>query len=690
MDKEEIIRRVLEAHGIQRLNPVQEEAVTKGLFKHRNMVISAPTGSGKTLCAEMAALHTAYSGGKTVILSPLRALASEHYETFSEIHPSTALSIGDYDSQDAYLKKYDIISCSYEKFDSLLRHRSPWIRDVRLLVVDEVHEIDSDRGPVLETVMSRIMHMVPEARILALSATIPNAFEIAEWLDAALVISEYRAVPLKEGVYFERVIDYGDHAEKVESSRSEDILSILEHAVRKGQQALVFANTRRNAESLAKKAAAITAGHAPPEAGEAAEKVLSVLDPPTEQCAKLAGLVKKGVAFHHAGLVQKQRKIIEDAFREGVIRVLCSTPTVAAGVNLPAHYVIIPSVHVYRDGPTLMSVREYKQKVGRAGRIKYDSLGEAITIARSEPEKKMIFDKYINGVPERVDSRLGSQSVLRTHALACACSMITTLDGLVEFFSRTFYAYQNGPTVLRPLLENIVEELASYGFLDKKEEHYLPTRIGFRVNELYIDPLSAKSMLDCLLSEKHASDLGYLLMIADTTEMSPWLSVSRKDEPVLFERAAAESQGLFKTVDGFHFDYFYLNKFKLALMLHDWISERTEQEILREYNIPPGILYSFLSNADWLLYSAAELARISGRKDRAKGLSLLRERVKHGVRKELLPLVMLKHVGRVRARILWNAGVRKPSDLKKIPVPELERLLGKKTARKVLEQVGEA
>lgn len=685
MDNEGIVRRVLQTHSISRLNPVQEEAITKGLFRQTNLVISAPTGSGKTLCAEMAALHTVSAGKKVVIISPLKALATEHYETFRKVHENTALSIGDYDSQDTYLKNYDIISCSYEKFDSLLRHRSPWVPDIGLLIVDEVHEIDSDRGPTLEAVITRFLHSLPGARVIALSATIPNAFELADWLSAPLVLSDYRAVPLKEGVYHDSVIDYITEKEEVREKAPDSVLSLVKHSLSKGQQALVFANTRRNAESLAKKISLLVQADSP-ELAEVSEKVGNVLESPTEQCRKLAEAVRRGVAFHHAGLVQKQRKLVEEAFRRGLIRVMCSTPTVAAGVNLPAHYVIIPSVHVYRDGPSLMTVREYKQKVGRAGRIKYDTLGEAVTIARSSAEKNMIIERYVQGVPERVDSRMGDLAVLRTHVLACTCSLITSVREIKEYFSKTFYAYLAGAESLDPVIQSVLGELESDGFVKNESGRYVPTRLGMRVNELYLDPKSAKNMLDCISSEKRASDLGYLLMAADTTEMRPWLSVSRKDEIALFERAASE-QGLFKTVDGFHFDYFYLNKFKLASMLRDWIEEKSEQTIMNDYNIPPGVLYSFLSNADWILYSAAELARIIDRTDRNKEISILRKRVKHGIRKELVPLVMLKHVGRVRARILWNAGARKLSDLKKIPAPELERLLGKKTAEKVIEQV---
>ena len=138
----------------------------------------------------------------------------------------------------------------------------------------------------------------------------------------------------------------------------------------------------------------------------------------------LAGLVKQGVAFHHAGLPSAHRRIIEDAFRDGRIKALTATPTLAFGVNLPARMVVINDYRRYEPGYGYypISVLEYKQMVGRAGRPKYDDIGESVLIARTEEERDYLFASFVLAKPERIWSKLGVERVLRSHVLATVAS----------------------------------------------------------------------------------------------------------------------------------------------------------------------------------------------------------------------------------------------------------------------------
>jgi len=198
---------VLEQNGFSSFNPMQQKALSKNLFE-KNMVISAPTAAGKTIIMELAGLHSILNDKKKAIYTcPLRALASEHFNDFKKKYSKkfgirAALSIGDFDSSSTYLKDYDIVFTTYEKLESLLRHRAEWLSSVGTLVVDEVHELDSDRGPTLEMVVTKMRFVSPRIKMVALSATIPNCREIAKWLEAELVESTYRPVKLAEGVFF--------------------------------------------------------------------------------------------------------------------------------------------------------------------------------------------------------------------------------------------------------------------------------------------------------------------------------------------------------------------------------------------------------------------------------------------------------------------------------------------------------
>ncbi|MBU5687862.1 MAG: DEAD/DEAH box helicase, partial [Candidatus Aenigmarchaeota archaeon] len=408
MEKNEIIKKVLEKYKFEKLNPVQEQAVKKGLFE-KNLIVAAPTASGKTLCAALAGLNCFYNKKmKMIYLCPLVALAQEHYENFKERFESLglkiALSVGDLDSSDPWLRDYDWIICSNEKADSLIRHGADWIIDVGLIVVDEIHMLtDSSRGPTLEILLTRLKKILPNVQILGLSATISNVKEIAEWLDAEIVESNWRPVKLYEGVSFDSTIEF---FEKRKYNLDKDLwheLSIVKNSLEMNKQILFFVASRRNAESLAEKLSSETRRYLSfaeiSELRKISNDVLNVLDVPTKQCKRLAKCIENGVAFHHAGLIGKQKKLIEDYFRNGLIKVIVATPTLAQGVNLPSHRVVIRDVKRFYAGlgSRYIPVFEYKQMAGRAGRPDFNSEGEAILIAKNEDEAFELVERYING-----------------------------------------------------------------------------------------------------------------------------------------------------------------------------------------------------------------------------------------------------------------------------------------------------
>ncbi|MEM4637813.1 MAG: DEAD/DEAH box helicase [Candidatus Woesearchaeota archaeon] len=202
---------------IKKLRPAQYKAIEEGLFKKNNLLICTPTASGKTLVAELAIMNIIFNNkgntkGKCVYIVPLKALASEKYEHFKNMYPfKTALSSGDIDSDDSYLANYDLIITTSEKFDSLLRHKIDWISKIKLVIIDEVHLLnDSSRGPTLEIIISILKQELKELQIIALSATIGNPKMLAEWLDAKLILDDWRPVKLYKGVLLNDEIDFYD------------------------------------------------------------------------------------------------------------------------------------------------------------------------------------------------------------------------------------------------------------------------------------------------------------------------------------------------------------------------------------------------------------------------------------------------------------------------------------------------
>lgn len=204
---------VLLGECINELMPAQTKAIKTGLLEGRSLLVCTPTASGKTLVAELAFMNSILKKrGKAIYIVPLKALASEKYKEFRRKYEKIiriGISIGDFDSSDSYLHTYDLIICTAEKLDSLIRHHAPWIRDVSVVVVDEVHLLnDYSRGPTLEIIITILKQMLPAVQLIALSATIGNEEELAEWLDAALVHDTWRPVELKKGVYYDGVVEF--------------------------------------------------------------------------------------------------------------------------------------------------------------------------------------------------------------------------------------------------------------------------------------------------------------------------------------------------------------------------------------------------------------------------------------------------------------------------------------------------
>lgn len=204
---------VLEKQGFDELRPCQVKSLSKGLLHYKSLLVCSPTGSGKTLVAELAAVSTILKGeGKVVYIVPLKSLATEKVKDFRQKYGHLfriALSIGDFDSADPYLAEYDLIITTSEKLDSLIRHKAVWLRQVRVLIVDEIHLLnDPERGPTLEILITIIRQLLKNIQIIGLSATIGNPKELADWLDAEVILDHWRPVELRKGIYHDGIVEF--------------------------------------------------------------------------------------------------------------------------------------------------------------------------------------------------------------------------------------------------------------------------------------------------------------------------------------------------------------------------------------------------------------------------------------------------------------------------------------------------
>ncbi len=694
---------VLLKRGIRELNPIQERAVKKGLFSGRNLVLSTPTASGKTLVGELGLVWNAHHGKLGVYLVPLKALANEKYSDF-QVWESLGLRVGittgDYESPGEYLGRYDIVIATYERFDSLLRLKPWWLKRLGVVVVDELHMIgDSERGPVLEMVIARLRNM--GVQLIGLSATIGNAGDLANWLDAELVVSDWRPVKLVEGAYDykrNRIVFVDGRVENIHYRLGKRVLNVVLHSLVKGYQVLVFIHNRRRTEEYAYELVDhmnLLAHMIPFDKAREYARRLESEGPSKMEAERLGRLLVKGVAYHHAGLSSVARRVVEEAFRERVVRAVFATPTLAAGVNLPARRVIVsikrydPRFKRTRDIP----VFEYKQMAGRAGRPGYDVFGEAIVIDVKSPDEA--YRKYIYGRLEPVESKLGSQRSLRIHTLALiAGGDVSSFNGLVCVYKNTlFYHQYRSVRYLESLLNSIIEDLFKWGMIVSSSEPYSATRLGRIVSITYLDPLSAHYFLENIGSRDYG--VIYLLhLIAYTPDYRrsrPYIPYKIIDE---FEDKALNyaDKGLIPGPPLDEVDYgFWLQAFVNAQLLHDWINEVGEDTITNKYGIGPGDLYSVRETASWISASLSRVCYVYGLGELSNKLHKLSTRLEYGVREDALELIRLEGIGRIRARTLLKAGIRsleellKTSDLILLSLPGF----GPKLVKSIKEQARE-
>jgi len=671
----------LKSQGFKKLYPPQADSINSGLLDGTSVLVSAPTASGKTLIAMLAMLsYISKNKGKVIYLSPLRALAAEKFSEFKKLEKillpnkvKVAISTGDFENIEKNLKKSNVLILTNEKMDSIIRHGAEWIDEIGLVISDEVHLIgDENRGPTLEMILTQLKLLDTKPQIVGLSATITNSDEIADWLGCKLVKNNWRPVPLSEGVCDggEVTMSDGKTFEFDRSLRGIPI-DLGVQSVQQGGQSLVFAETRARSKSLATKASDVISLLLKKkeiiELEKTSKKILSENEH-TELVKTLALLVKKGVAFHHAGLNQKCRETIEKEFRKGTIKLLSSTPTLAAGVNLPARRVVISNINRYNakvGANRPISILEYKQLCGRAGRPQYDDYGESIIVGNGNTED--LIEYYVNGEPEPIISKITDDKSLRTHIL----SVIVTHPGIkkeeiLEFFLQTLGGLQSRKPTIKFAIDISLRFLSSKYLIIKKGERYAATEFGKKTSMLYIDPLTATYFRDSIenISKERKHTFGYLHLITNCEEFFPKFSLRQKDYELASLMIENNSSELLEPISEYDCS-------RSLLALQFWITESTELSLSDSLGMESGDVHRMTENADWLTYCLREISKHVERVDLLEELDNLRKRVVYGIKEELLDLVKVKGIGRVRSRILYKHRIKNLEDLGNISVNKL-------------------
>ncbi len=651
------------------LYPHQEEAILK-LRQNRNLLVTVPTAAGKTLIAYAAIMSNIKAGKRSLYVVPLKALA---FEKFSELKTlrkhgyRIAIATGDFDSSASFIRNYDVVVCTAEKADSMIRHDPSILFDIGLIIADEAHMVgEPDRGPRLETVLTATRIVNPDTQILALSATISNPGEVCEWLDSNIVVSDFRPVNLRKGVLYQNKIFYYDGT--VIDTNSKDIFGVLIRVLEEGGQTLIFVNSRKKSEELAEKISIFLKDN-----GYLRDETIEAEDDPYGE--RINSLIRTGVSFHHAGLSTNIRNQVEMLFKERRISTIVATPTLAAGVNLPARCVIVRDITRYQDGRSVyLSAREIFQMLGRAGRPGLDPYGEALIYAAS-PQSYEHAQDYMEMEVEPTMSSAGSQKHIRMNSLALVAMGIgKTQEEIMEFYSKMLFAFQNPISNITEKVQNSIGFLKENDLVNERSGKLFVTKLGKVASDLYLDPESAIILHD-YLKEKHSENLA-LFRIAQCPDMMR-LNPGRDD---------IQSCEYFLDNLGVNdYDEESFSSAKTAMVLKEWISETPMRAIMDQYRIGPGDVQALSSSADWISYSLAVLAN-SFKPEIKEDLYNLNFRIKEGVKEDIIPLTMIAGVGRVRARRLYSNGFIDLERIASAEIPAIKKIYGfsDKLARDVI------
>lgn len=654
---------------IKEFNPAQKAVIESGYLEDKsNYIISIPTASGKTVLGILPALKTILNSGKAVYAAPLLSIQNEKVKEFKAFEEH-GIKVGKHPSNS------DLSVMVFESFDALTRFSWNVLREVDTLIIDEFHMIgEYSRGPTLESAITRAKIINPSLRIIALSATLKNIDEIEQWLDGKTVEHDYRPVPLNK-----EVLD----AEMFNTKNKNDVIvKIVEKAIEDNSQALSFVSTRRFTESLAtyvaKKIDKKTTNEQKQKFKQVADKLLEVPKKkgslPTTTCLKLAEAAEKGVVFHHAGLFNEQKEIIEDEFRNGNILMITATPSLMYGVNLPSKYVVIRDhTRWTSNGPASIPVFDYEQMSGRAGRPQYDDVGYSYLVAKTMDEAFDLEARYIDGEIELTNSKLidNKDAIYKQIIAQIASSLSKNLDDLNDFFGKTLYGFQmkNNPAMsmfaqdsLNWELESALEFLLQNGIIRATPEGLKTTDFGNLIAKSNYAVETAVKIKEYVSTMEKLNPAEMIYALAETPDL-PLISFKgrKSKDPV---RDKLSECGLFAVDIG--------NPEATAVSLIEWIDERNEYEIENAYNVYSASTRRSAYEASRLVKFVKNTLEVLGNYSNLKDVDYLSARLYYGVKEDIIPLVVgVKRLGRKRARLLMktfgdNLNEASEKDLQKI------------------------
>ncbi|KAK6462530.1 DNA-directed DNA polymerase [Scheffersomyces coipomensis] len=468
-------------------NPMQTMTFHSLYNDNSSVFVGSPTGSGKTVVAELAIWHAfkQFPSSKIVYIAPMKALVRERVDDWRErICKNTKYKLveltGDSLPEAREVREADIVITTPEKFDGISRNwqTRKFVQEVSLVIMDEIHLLASDRGPILEMIVSRMNYISSQTkkpiRLLGMSTAVSNAIDMAGWLGVKEGLfnfpSSVRPVPLQ--MYIDGFPDNLAFCPLMKTMNKPAFMAIKQHSPTK--PVLIFVASRRQTRLTALDLIHLCGMESDPRRFLKISdyELEGILEKVKDETLKLS--LQFGIGLHHAGLVESDRQISHKLFEAGKVQILVATSTLAWGVNLPAHLVIIKGTQFFDakiEGYRDMDLTDILQMMGRAGRPAFDTSGIAIVYTK---ESKKVFYKHFLNIGFPVESSL--HKVLDNHIGAeISAGTITTRQEAMDFLTWTFLYRRahNNPSYYG------IEDLSTAGI-----SSYLASLIDDAINNL--------------------------------------------------------------------------------------------------------------------------------------------------------------------------------------------------------------
>ncbi|XP_055384286.1 helicase POLQ-like isoform X2 [Condylostylus longicornis] len=496
---------IKEHKGIEKLYDWQNECLNLPAIKNRqNLIYALPTSGGKTLVSEILMLREIVCREKCVIfILPYVSIVQEKFSAMAPFALRLNFNVEEYAGGKGKCppknrhKRKTIYICSIEKgailFNSLIEVGR--VNEIGLIVVDELHLIgEKGRGAILENFLSKVIALNAGIQIIGMSATIGNISEISNFLKADVYTRGFRPVELKEYIKCGRDIlsvnPYGNNHEdlfKFKKADPDHLAGLVSEVIPK-HSCLIFCSTRKNCENVAILLTKVLSKKKYLEYRQ--EEKTMLLDALKKLCGNLNPILLEtvpfGIAFHHSGLMTDERKLLEIAYRVGTLCVICCTSTLAAGVNLPAKRVIIRAPYV---GKKFISLSQYKQMIGRAGRAGLGETGESILILSSKDNYKvgqMLSSPMDNVISAMTDNNYVGLENLVLSAIGLKIS--SSYENLLELVSCTLLATQKDrfeikiPELISKILKSMFKKKI-LKIIDEKLRHHIKNYTSITISE---------------------------------------------------------------------------------------------------------------------------------------------------------------------------------------------------------------